>query len=199
MTARRRDGSAGDRGVPADFTAALESLRAVQLRPEITVSETPAPARIAPHAVALLGEALDGDVEIASGRFVLLHDPDGQQTWGGTFRVVSFVRASVEMEMATDPALPGVAWAWLLEALDGRGAGWTGPSGTVTATASESFGALSDRAPVGEVEIRASWTPTDTRFGVQLQAWGDLLARVGGLPPLPAGVRSLPTQRRARR
>ncbi|MEO6822763.1 MAG: DUF3000 domain-containing protein [Candidatus Nanopelagicales bacterium] len=199
MTARRRDGNAGDRGVPADFAAALSSLRAVRLRPEITVTETPAPGRLAPHSVALLGEALDGDDEIGSGRFVLLHDPDGQEAWGGTFRVVSFVRASVEMEMATDPALAAVAWAWLLEALNDRAAEWDAPSGTVTTTASESFGALSDRPPVGEVEIRASWTPTDARLGVHLEAWADVLARVGGLPPLPAGVRSLPTQRRTRR
>jgi hypothetical protein len=182
-----------------DFAAALTSLRSVVLRPEITVQETPAPTRLAPHSVALLGEATDGETELASGRFVVLHDPAGQEAWDGTFRVVSFVRAPVEMEMATDPALAAVAWAWLLEALVERDAHWDAPSGTVTTTASESFGALSDRPAVGEVEVRASWTPTDRHLGVHLEAWGDVLARLGGLPPLPAGVRSLPAQRRSRR
>ncbi|HET8970913.1 MAG TPA: DUF3000 domain-containing protein, partial [Candidatus Nanopelagicales bacterium] len=161
MTARRRNTPTGEGDLPAEFTAALTSLRAVEHRPEIDVAETPAPQRLAPHAVALLGEVVVDDEEIASGRFVLLHDPDGQQAWDGTFRVVSFVRARVELEMAGDPMVTQVAWTWLLESLQDHGATWTAPSGTVTRTASESFGSLADRAPVGEVEIRASWTPLD--------------------------------------
>jgi hypothetical protein len=175
-----------------EFELALASLQSVRLRPEVTVQETPAPARLAPHSVAMLGEAAIDNEEVASGRFVLLHDPDGQEPWGGRFRVVSFVRASVELEMAADPVVTEVAWAWLLEALQERGARWTLPSGTVTRTASQSFGALEDRPPVGEVEVRASWTPDDADLGPHLQAWADLLAQVGGLPPLPAGVSSLP-------
>ncbi len=178
--------------MPAAFSAALASLRAATLRPEVLVDETPAPSRLAPHAVALIGEVKGGDEELASGRFVLLHDPAGQEPWGGTFRIVTFVRAYVELEMATDPALTEVAWAWLLEALDGQGAAWDAPSGTVTRTASESFGSLADRPPVGEVEVRASWTPRDAVIAPHLAAWGDLLAHVAGLPPLPYGVTLLP-------
>lgn len=188
MTARKRDTPPGGSTTPAEFERALASLRSAALRPEVTVEETPAPQRLAPHAVAMLGEVLEGDDELASGRFVLLHDPDGQEPWGGTFRIVSFVRASVEMEMATDPVLTEVAWSWLLEALDDRGAAWAAPSGTVTRTASQSFGSLQDRPPVGEVEIRASWTPLDAGVGAHLQAWSDVLSHLAGLPPVPAGV-----------
>lgn len=198
MTVHRPGLPTGLPPVPAAFTTALESLRSVTFRPEITVSETPAPARLAPHSVALLGEVVVGEDELASGRFVLLHDPDGQEPWGGTFRVVSFVRASVEMEMAADPLLTEVAWSWLLEALDDRGAAWTAPSGTVTRTASQSFGSLQDRPPVGEVEIRASWTPRDPVLGPHLGAWSDLLSHLGGLPPLPPGVAPLTRPRSAR-
>ena len=77
------------------FADALADIRDTILRPEITVTETPAPARLAPFSVALLGEVVVGDDEIASGRFVVLHDPDGQEPWGGVFRVVTFVRAPI--------------------------------------------------------------------------------------------------------
>ena len=62
--------------------------------------------------------------ELATGRLVLLHDPAGHEAWQGTFRVVTYVRAELEPEMASDPLLPGVGWAWLTEALDGHGAGF---------------------------------------------------------------------------
>jgi hypothetical protein len=102
--------------------------------------------------------------------------------------VVSFVRATVEMEMATDPVLSEVAWSWLVESLDAHSAAWAAPSGTVTRTASQSFGSLQERAPVGEVEIRASWTPLDAALGAHLVGWADLLVRLAGLPPVPSGV-----------
>ena len=185
----------------AGFARAIGRLRAVPLRPEVCLTEVPAPQRIAPYAVALSAEVVGvaGEAELASGRFVLLHDPAGQEPWGGTFRIVSFVRACVEMEMATDPVLAEVAWSWLTEALDEQRASWLAPSGTVTRTASQSFGSLQDRLPVGEVEVRASWSPGDLELGAHLTAWAGLLAHLGGLPPIPAGVAVLGRAREARR
>jgi hypothetical protein len=43
--------------------------------------------------------------DVASGRFVVLHDPAGQDGWRGDTRIVAFVSADVESEMAADPAL----------------------------------------------------------------------------------------------
>ncbi|MGA1699860.1 MAG: DUF3000 family protein, partial [Candidatus Nanopelagicales bacterium] len=63
------------------FDRALTSLRGVRLRPELTLDEGPAPQRLAPHAVALTSEFIEDDEEMASGRFVLLHDPDGVEAW----------------------------------------------------------------------------------------------------------------------
>lgn len=191
VSARRSSREDDTTAVPAAFTAALSDLRSAPLRPEVHVEETPAPSRLAPHAVALSGEIDDGEEELSSGRFVLLHDPAGQEPWGGQFRVVSFVRARVELEMATDPVLTEVAWSWLLECLQERGARWSAASGTVTRTASQSFGSLDGRSPVGEVEIRASWTPDGPVVGPHLAAWSELLAQVAGLPPLQSGVTPL--------
>lgn len=197
MTARRRDtGDGSAPAVPPSFAAALASIKAVSLRAEITIEETPAPQRLSPYAVALQAEVVVDDEEAASGRFVLLHDPDGQEPWDGQFRVVSFTKGTVELDIAQDPMLTEVAWSWLVEALDERGAHSRAESGTVTRTASQSFGAIEDRPPSGDVEIRASWTPETPDIGPHLQAWADVLSRVAGLPPLPAGVASLPLARR---
>ena len=188
--------------VPEEFSRALAALRAATPRPEIVLEETPAPQRLAPHAVALTADVIapqDPETELGTGRLVLLHDPAGHEAWQGTFRVVTYVRAELEHEMASDPLLPGVGWAWLTEALDGHGATFAAASGTVTRVASESFGAISGEPASAQIEIRASWTPLDDEFEGHLLAWCDLLCTTAGLPPLAPGVVTLPTRRRANR
>jgi hypothetical protein len=189
MAARRDEGDA-----PEAFRRALDTLRAVALRPEVVLEEAPAPQRLAPYSVALTADVVVDGAEIATGRLVLLHDPAGHETWQGTFRLVTYVRAELEPEMAHDPVLPGVGWAWLVESLEGRGARYVAPSGTVTRVASESFGSMAGRPPTAEIEIRASWTPVDDELGAHLLAWSELLCTTAGLPPVPAGVVALPTR-----
>jgi hypothetical protein len=186
---------------PAEFTQALRALREVRLRPEVRVEEVPAPSRIAPYAVALTAEVVtaglpaEGD-ELASGRFVLLHDPSAPEPWDGVWRVVTFARAELEPELANDPMLGGVGWSWLMDALKEHDAPYTAEGGTVTRVVSESFAALGERKTTVEMEIRASWTPTGPDLGVHLQVWSDLLCMIAGLPPLPDGVVALPGRRR---
>ena len=182
----------GPGDVPDSFARALDALRSVRLRPEIDLAETPAPQRLAPHAVALSADVVSAngaeETELGSGRFVLLHDPAGHETWHGTFRVVTFVRAALEPELAADPMVAQVGWSWLLEALESHCAQYTAASGTVTRVVSEPFGSMADREATAELEIRASWTAPDSRLGPHLEAWGELLATVCGLPPLASGV-----------
>jgi hypothetical protein len=169
--------------VPEEFARALAALRAATPRPEVVLEETPAPQRLAPHAVALTADVIapqDPETELGTGRLVLLHDPAGHEAWQGTFRVVTYVRAELEHEMAADPLLPGVGWAWLTEALSGHGAGFTAASGTVTRVASESFGAIAGEPASAQIEIRASWTPVDDAFQAHLLAWCDLLCTATG-------------------
>jgi hypothetical protein len=177
---------------PETFARALESLRAVRLRPEISSDEAPAPQRLAPYSVALTADVVVADEELGSGRFVVLHDPDGHEAWEGTFRVVTFARAGLDPEMAADPLITEVGWSWLMECLAAHGLTVGAASGTVTRVASESFGAMADRPASAEIEIRASWTPEEDTLGAHLAAWGDLLCTAAGLPPLPAGVVPLP-------
>lgn len=210
------------------FEAAVAAMRSLRLRPELVWQETPAPSRIAPHALAITADVVVDDDELATGRLVLLHDPAGHEAWQGTFRLVAYVRAEVEAEMVADPLLGSVGWSWLTESLAGRDAAATAISGTVTRVSSEGFGGMADDPTHTELEIRASWTPRSTlstqptlstpadlaASGLPQQrshdavdpidviphalAWGDLLAVVAGLPAVPAGVASLATNRRGR-
>lgn len=192
-------------GVPADFVAALDALRGQALRPEVHLTEIPAPVRVAPYSVALSADVVPGipegshlhddDEALATGRFVLLHDPAGQEAWHGTFRVVTLVRATLEPEMAADPLLADIAWAWVTECLEGAGLDLgldvRAEGGTVTRVLSRSFGALAGTPDAVDLEIRASWTPTDLNLGPHLAAWAALLSTAAGLPPLPVGVTTL--------
>ena len=183
----------------ADFTRAVSALRDARLRPEVRITEVPAPQRIAPYAVALTAEVVasaSDDEELASGRFVLLHDPSSPQPWEGEWRAVTFARAELEPEVAGDPMLGAVGWSWLIEALESRGVDYGAVAGTVTRVVSESFAGLADREPTVEMEVRASWTPHGNDLGAHLLAWSDLLCTIAGLPPLPDGVVALPGQRR---
>lgn len=199
-------------GVPVDFAAALADLRRQALRTEVRLTEIPAPRRVAPFSAALAGDVLPGaagpapgptgtddhdhaDEPLATGRFVVLHDPAGQEAWHGTFRVVTLVRATLEPEMAADPMLADVAWSWVGECLAAvglePGTGTVAEGGTVTRVLSQSYGALEGAPDAVDLEIRASWTPLDTRLGTHLRAWAALLAMAAGVPPLPDGVAAL--------
>lgn len=183
--------------LPEQFRAAVEGLRAAlgaHGRAGLELEEVPAPKRLAPFAVAVSAEVGRGDEQVASGRFVVLHDPAGQDGWRGDTRVVAFVSADVEAEMAADPALAQVGWSWLTDSLQDRDARHTAAGGTVTRTVSCRFGQIEDADEVSEVEVRASWTPLPDEsgamdLGVHLLAWCDLLCATAGLPP--PGVLSL--------
>jgi hypothetical protein len=136
---------------------------------------------------------------IGVGRFVLLFDPSGPEPWEGQWRAVTYAKTTMEPEVGGDPLAGEVGWSWLTEALQSRGLSWSAEAGTVTGVTSQSFGALSEREPVVELEIRASWTPeidAASELDGHVQAWGDLLCTIAGLPPLPDGVVALPGVRR---
>ncbi|MQA01510.1 MAG: DUF3000 family protein [Streptosporangiales bacterium] len=181
-------------GTPPEFRRAIASLRSVTLRPEVQLDEAPAPRQLAPYSMALTADVVVADEDLATGRLVVLHDPDGPDAWAGTIRMVSLVQADIEPEAAADPLLPAVGWSWLIDALDARNATYGAASGTVTRLAEESFGL--DREPTAKVEIRASWTPHDEDLGPHLSAWSDVLCQAGGLPPVPPDVAILPNRSR---
>ena len=177
----------------------ITALREFTPRSEIELEQVPAPQKLATYSFAFTAEVSNGllgdlEDEAASGRFVLLHEPGGQDTWEGDFRCVSFMRATVDSQMQEDPLLPEVGWNWLLDCLSATGAEYAAPSGTVTRVSSASFGKLTPRSDDSEIEIRASWSPVisdkEDIFS-HVQAWCNLMTEVAGLPPLPEGVASI--------
>ena len=181
------------------FPTALERLRTVQVRPEFRLDETPAPQRLAPFAAAIAAEST-GSEDLATGRFVLLHDPDGVDEWDGTYRAVVFVRASLERDVVDDPMVHEVGWSWLLDCLHEAGAEVTQLGGTVTRSSGQSFGSMHERPADGFVEIRASWTPigpdrVEESMDRHVAAWALLLSTAAGLPPLPEGVSTVRPRR----
>jgi hypothetical protein len=145
------------------------------------------------------------DDDIAGGRLVLLYDPAGQTGWAGPLRVIAYIRADLDPDIAEDPLIGQVGWTWLTEALDSRTAGYAEPSGTVTTEVTEGFGAKESEPAVTGFELRASWSPAGPEAGPapgpeildgHLTAWCDALCAAAGLPPLAEGVTALPPSSR---
>jgi hypothetical protein len=168
---------------PETFVRAVASLRSVTPRPEIALEDLPAPQRLAPFAHAISATVSRSGDEVATGRLILLHDPAGQDAWEGTLRLVTYVTAELEPDLATDPLLPAVGWSWLTDALDAHGARCTAAGGTVTQTSSTRFGDLAGPPTTADLEIRASWTPLGTDLRRHVEGWYALLASTAGLPP----------------
>lgn len=198
---------------PTEFRDAVQSLHDATVRSEIEVGSIRPPQRLAPYSYALGVEVRPPDTTDPAqvptdsagssfGRLVLLYDPEGQDAWNGTFRLVAFIQAEVEAALAADPLLPQVTWSWLAEAL-GVPEGTTESvppfgsdvpvvralGGTVTATTSVRYGDIAGPPQSHQLELRASWTATGSDLSVHLEAFCDVLASVAGLPP--AGVASL--------
>jgi len=180
------------------FQDVVTAIVGMSWRPELSVEEIPAPAKIAPFSVAISGEVEVGGEDLGSGRLVLLHDPAGSAAWEGEFRCVTYARAEVDAEMAIDPLITEVGWSWLIEALERNQAEYVAPSGTVTTVASRSFGGIATDGLRAEIELRASWTPVIEQAGDlvrHLESWAELVCQTAGLPPLPDGVVPLASRR----
>lgn len=169
---------------PPIFRRAVESLTRTRVRPEVRVEPLRPPQRLAPFSYAVSAEIIDADGrDLATGRLVLLHDPDGHEAWDGVLRLVAYASAELEDEMGVDPMLPEVGWSWLTGSLDQRDAAYRAAGGTVTQTTSTRFGDLHGPRTTVSIELRASWTADTADLGPHLLSFVDLLCAAAGLPP----------------
>ena len=209
---------------PEVFAAALGGIAALRPRPGLDFEPLPAPRRLATYSHALSVTAAEqqseGEVELGSGRFVLLYEPEGHEEWLGSWRCVTLLQAELEPEIAEDPLLADVTWSWLREALSGLN--YAALGGTVSRCASSGFGELADQGTSTSVELRASWSPLPpvdadipggpavqraaaaagrakwtpeqawAGLAAHVEAWSVCLATAVGLPPELAGVARLP-------
>lgn len=169
---------------PELFRRAVENLTNTVVRPEVRVEPLRPPQRLAPFSYAISAEIIDAQgKDLATGRLVLLHDPDGHEAWDGVLRLVAYASAELDEEMGVDPMLPAVGWSWLTDALDERAAAHRAAGGTVTQTTSTRFGDLHGPRTSVSIELRASWTADTDELAPHLLAFVDLLCTAAGLPP----------------
>jgi hypothetical protein len=187
---------------PAEFSVALASIESAEIRSEVVISSIPSPTGLAPWSVALAADVNPAphgvDLDLGTGRFVLLYDPEEPDAWGGRFRIVCFAQAPLETEIGLDPFLAEVTWSWLTDALDARNAQYTAASGTATKIISTGFGELARQGDGAKIELRASWTPLESDVSAHVEGWGELVCMLAGLPPGAEGVTMLSARRAGR-
>lgn len=182
-----------DDQTPRTFRDAVASLRSWRPDEHVVISEITAPANIAPHSFALSAVAKRPGQSEATGKLVLLHDPQPQTSWRGNLRLVSFLRVNTDHSTDADQTLAVIAWSWLEDGLKLASAPHLALGGTVTCTADTRFGELRDPADgnvhatdVG-LEVRASWTAPTTELTTHLWAWCLQLAAAVQLSPEAVG------------
>jgi hypothetical protein len=194
VTADRADGPAAAAGgvdadavptsAPEAFRTAVSSLLTTRVRREARVERIRPPQRLAPWSFAVAVDiSTTAHPDCATGRLVVLYDPDGAEAWDGELRLVAYAQADLAADMAGDPLLPAVGWSWLTESLDQRGAAHTAVGGTVTQTTSTRFGDVHGPSSNTQLELRGSWTATENDLTGHLRAFVDLLCTAAGLPP----------------
>jgi hypothetical protein len=182
-------------GAPAEFMLAMSSLKNAATRDELIIEQIAAPGRLAKFEIAFSAQvdatAAGVSSDLGTGRFILLWDEQEPEPWQSKFRVITFAKSPLETNIGADELISDVAWAWLTESLENRNASYIAEAGTATRIISSGYGALSNQSDHAELEIRASWSPTNTNAAAHLEAWQDLVCIMSGLPNLPSGVSSL--------
>jgi hypothetical protein len=183
-TAEGPDADAVPGSAPQPFRDAISSLLATEVRREARVERIRPPQRLAPWTFAVAVDiSTPANPNCATGRLVVLYDPDGTEAWDGELRLVAYAQADLAPDMAGDPLLPAVGWSWLTESLEHRHAEHTAVGGTVTQTTSTRFGDVHGPSSTIQLELRGSWTATETDLSSHLNAFVDLLCIAAGLPP----------------
>ena len=177
-------------------------MHAAAVHPQIEIGPIRPPQRLAPFSYAIGAEVRHPETAESSpssegdafGRLILLHDPEGDEAWDGTMRLVAYIQADLDPSVAATRCCP----RW-------RGAGssmrWRRGRARHRARRHrhrDQFGAVRrHRRPprAHQLELRASWTATTPELAAHVEAFCEVLAYAAGLPP--AGVTDLGSRSRA--
>ena len=173
-------------GVTVEFAVALQSLQAAATRLEVSLLEIEAPSGLATHSIAFNCDINPTNehqkIDLGTGRFVLLWDTEPQESWGSNFRIIIYAKSPLETDIGSEDSSTGITWSWLSDALEHLNASYCAEAGTTTRVISRGFGALSAQSDHAELELRASWSPTDGNIGAHLEAWQNLICMMSGFP-----------------
>ena len=172
-----------DSAANAAFQLAVEELKTASLRNELDFEQIPAPGKLAADSIAfsvnVKPDSKNENSDLGTGRFVLLHEPNGSEQWDSNFRIVTFCKSPLETNIGIDEDASDLAWSWMLEALANRGAEHKNIAGTSTRIISKGHGSLTLQPDHAEFELRASWSPS-ANFARHLEAWMDVVCAMSG-------------------
>ncbi|NDC47857.1 MAG: DUF3000 family protein [Micrococcales bacterium] len=168
---------------PAEFLLAAASLAKPYIRSELKTEQITAPDGIADWSIAFATEVPDS-TETAShrgvGRLVFLHDPKHFDIWGSNMRIIAYAKSPLESEMEREEDSANYYWETLMRALAKHGAKFVSEAGTITKMSSTGMGSLAKEQSLTEIELRASWSPSEASLGSHFGAWQDLVASMAG-------------------
>ena len=145
--------------VPADFVSALLSIKSCPIPKWLHVKEIPLKPTIAPFCAGITAHTTPTDEEHAEGKFILLFDPNTQEGWNGTFRIITMFSTNLTTDLLEEHLITQVAWSWLGESLESANAKYCNLTGSVTKHHTDAFGGLVLQDQQGKIQIRASWSP----------------------------------------
>lgn len=169
--------------LPSEFAEACLGLAEPKLRAELDTVQIDAPDKIAPFALAFAAQVpnrAETPMNRGVGRIVFIYDQSQSETWGSNMRVIAYAKSPYENEMALEDDYANFCWELLTRSLARNQVRYSHEAGTVTKMTATGMGSLSDEKVGSEVEIRASWSPTDLDLGAHFAAWQDLVAGLAG-------------------
>lgn len=172
-----------EKEVPAQFASAALSLVDSLLRAELETQQIPSPTNIAEHALAFSTHKpnpADTPNNHAAGRIVFLYDTSHFETWNSNLRVIAYGKSPLENDVIENDDYANYWWGTLELALKKHGAKYSNSAGTITQMVSTGVGALQNEPIHTEIELRASWSPTEDALGPHFAAWQDLIADMAG-------------------
>lgn len=170
--------------VPEDFISALMSIKSCPIPQWLHVKEIPLKPTIAPYCAGITAHTTPADDEYADGKFILLFDPNTQEGWDGTFRIITMFSTILTKDLLEEHLITQVAWSWLGEALESTNAKYCNLTGTVTKHNTDAFGGLVLKDQQGKIQIRASWSPVFSNSNIDLEqhfkAFSSMLETLSG-------------------
>ncbi|MEN9706644.1 MAG: hypothetical protein RIS31_210 [Actinomycetota bacterium] len=184
-----------DESANAEFRLAANSISRANIRSEVIIDQIDAPTNLSRHAIAFACDvkAVGGDSSIfrGTGRFILLWDAVPQESWTNNYRIILYAKSPLETDIGFDDDSAEIAWAWLMTSLEQHGASVEVAGGTTTRVLSVGHGTLSSQSHHAELELRASWCPSNDDLAGHLEAWIDLICVMSGLSLHGEGVSSI--------
>ena len=178
-----------------EFISASQTLKFATMRDGLEVSQIASPQNLAASSIAFAANMQDESAgvhgDLGTGRFILLHEPQEQEQWGGSFRIICFVKSPLETDLGSEEMISDVSWDWLTEALTRHGAEYAHAAGTATRIISSGFGSLAGQSDHAELEMRASWSPIGSDISRHFEAWQDLVCIMSGLPSVAEQIGNL--------